>query len=61
MSRTADIGLLGLFVVMTEQLICTLVQDDSEKNQGFTKAVSRYENRVTFQKSRLLRNSKYGK
>ena len=56
-SWTADVG----FVCRNDRAVCTLVQDNSEKNQGFKKAVFRYENRVTFQKSRLQCKSKYGK
>ena len=54
---TADVG----FVSRNGRAVCTLVQDDSEKNHGFKKAVSRYENRVAFQKSRSQCKSKYGK
>ena len=46
-SWTADVG----FVCRNDRAVCTLVQDDSEKNQGFKKAVSIYKNRVAFQKS----------
>ena len=56
-SWTADVG----FVCRNDKAVCTLVQDDSEKNQGFKKAVSRCENRVVFQKSRSQCKSKYGK
>ena len=49
------------FICRTDRAVCTLVQDDSEKNEGFEKAVSRYENRVAFQKSCLHYKSKYGK
>ena len=45
-----DVG----FVCRNDRAVCSLVQDDSENNQGFKKAVSRNENRVAFQKSRLL-------
>ena len=56
-SWTGDVG----FVCRNDRAVCTLVQDDSEKNQGFKKAVSRYENRAAFQKSRSQCKSKYGK
>ena len=56
-SWTADVG----FLCRNDRAVCTLGQDDSEKNQGFKKAISRCENRVAFQKSRLQCKSKYGK
>ena len=56
-SWTADVG----FVCRNDRAVCTLVQDDSEKNQGFKKAVARYKNRVAFQKSRSQCKSKNGK
>ena len=55
-SWTAEVG----FVCGNDRTVCTLVQDDSEKNQGFKKAVFRYENRAAFQKSRWQCKSKYG-
>ena len=56
-SWTADIWL----VCRNDRAVGTLVQDDSEKNQGFKKVVSRYQNRVAFQKSRSQCTSKNGK
>ena len=56
-SWTADVG----FACRNDRAVCTLVQDDFEKNQGFKKAVSRYKSRVAFQKSRSQCKLKYGK
>ena len=46
-SWIADVG----FVCRNDRAVCTLAQDDSEKNEGLKKAVSRYENRIAFQKT----------
>ena len=51
---TGDVG----FVCPNDSAVCTLVQDDSEKNQGFKKAVSCYKSRVAFPKSNLHCKSK---
>ena len=51
----------GQQMLGNDRAVRTLVQDNSEKNQGFKKAVSRYENRVAFQKSRSECKSNYGK
>ena len=56
-SWAADVG----FVCRKDRAVCALIQDDSEKNQGFKKAISRYENRVAFHKSCSQCKSKYGK
>ena len=56
-SWTAAVG----FVCRNDRAVCTFIQDDPEKNQGFKKAISRYENRVAFQKSCSQCKSKYGK
>ena len=55
-SWTADVG----FVCRNDRAVCTLVQNDSEKNQGFIKAVSRHKDRMAFQKSCSRCISKYG-
>ena len=44
-----------------DRAVCALIQDDSEKNEGFKKAVSRHENKAAFQKSRSKCKSKYEK
>ena len=56
-SRRQQIG----FICRSDRAVCTLVQDDSEKNEGYEKAVSPNENRVAFQKSRSHLKSKFGK
>ena len=56
-SWTADVE----FVCRNDRAVCALTRDDSERNSGFKKAISRYKNGVAFQKSCLQCKSKYEK